>query len=299
MSHEEKFEKSATAVAAVFDQDNWSNTTNPKANQAAPGGNPFVEFGGQRWWVNYWWSPETGTYAYGDGGTLRSNFDPKQFFKLNQDGTLTLRAFGTEKDKCITSEIVSEEIVGYGDYLITVKADQGSFAELDPNVVFGLFTYQWGEAPPEQGPNRHREIDLLETISKEAQGRPGNAQFALQPALALPEPNLLKRFTLPDIKYITAVLHRPDPEIEGRKVTMRIFEGDHTYDDIMRNPELKPLETWNPVIDNFDPVKIEPYVPLHTSTSRERFHINLYLNYGMPPAKEQSVTLIRFERHLR
>ncbi len=51
------------------------------------------------------------------------------------------------------------------------------FASLDPNVVFGVFTYQFTEAPGSEGRNVHREIDALEVL----RGDNSNAQFMLQP----------------------------------------------------------------------------------------------------------------------
>jgi hypothetical protein len=164
-----------------YNEDNWSNTTNPAANAACPNGNPFVEFGehvGSRsplkWWVNYHWTEKYGTYAYGDGW-FRSNFDPKQFFVKNNNG-LTLRAFGGEQDKCITSELVSEALAGLGwTFLVTARVDSGarSFAKLDPNLIFGIFTYQFGQADPSTTPNVHREMDLLETVSQKWAQKPG------------------------------------------------------------------------------------------------------------------------------
>ncbi|MFZ0709494.1 MAG: hypothetical protein WAM53_05595 [Terrimicrobiaceae bacterium] len=118
-------DKSAVATQLGYDEDNWDNTRNPDANKACPNGNPFIEFGQRhddpsrkyRWWLNYQWTQKTGTYAYGDGN-MRSNFDPKQFFTLNGDGSVTLKAFGSERDKCITSELVLEDILGWGSYLV-------------------------------------------------------------------------------------------------------------------------------------------------------------------------------------
>jgi hypothetical protein len=278
-----------------WDQDNWNKTKDPDANKACPNGNPFITFAGNRWWINYWWSKETGTYVWGNDGQFRSNFDPKQFVRLNNYG-LTLRAFGTEQDKCITSEIVLEDIVGCGDYVVTARADQGSFAKLDDNVVFGIFTYQWGEAPPAQGKNTHREIDLLETISEAAQGYKGNAQFALQPAFDLPVPNLLHRFTIPDTEYITAHMFRSSGDMG-----LELYTGNYSYNDLFPpgQPEQRKLPivgaSWDPVVDNQDHNKIVPYVPKHTPQSCERLHINLYLVGGRPPRREQSITLTRFE----
>jgi SAM-dependent methyltransferase len=60
---------------------------------------------------------------------------------------------------------------------VTARADGGSFSDPDPNAVFGVFTYQYSEAPPSQGPNKHREIDMMEVLRDAS----SNAQFTLQP----------------------------------------------------------------------------------------------------------------------
>ncbi|MFW1406267.1 hypothetical protein ACEV85_23755, partial [Vibrio parahaemolyticus] len=58
---------------------------------------------------------------------FNSNFDPKQFFdatKKDTDGAplLELKAFKPNgKDAWITSELVLEDLLGYGHYAITVK----------------------------------------------------------------------------------------------------------------------------------------------------------------------------------
>src|SRR5262249_37436317 len=175
------------------EEDNWENTKNKDANRYCPGNNPFVTFGDMKgsntWWINYHWSRGSGTYA---NGWFNSIFDPQNFWKKTDEG-LTLRAYGTEKGKCITSELVSEAIAPIGDeykFLVTARVDSGTknFAALDENVIFGIFTYQYGCTA---NPNVHQELDLLEIVSKEVakktqDGYPKkdgdyNAQFTVQP----------------------------------------------------------------------------------------------------------------------
>jgi hypothetical protein len=73
-------------------------------------------------------------------------------------------------------ELVSVGKAAYGRHLVTARADGGSFSDLDPNAVFGVFTYQYSEAPPSQG----RTFIAKSTCSRFC-AVSSNAQFTLQP----------------------------------------------------------------------------------------------------------------------
>jgi hypothetical protein len=280
--------KTRAEEGAGYNEDNWGNTTNPEANQACPNGNPFVLLGEDsqsrplKWWINYHWTKGSGTYAWGDGW-LRSNFDPKQFF-IQNGKEVTLRAFGPAQDKCITSELVSERLVGKGSYVVTARVDSGtrSFAQLDPNVIFGLFSYQWGQADPNETPNIHREYDLLETVSTTwAQGpdrNSGNAQFTVQPWNKNQWHNIT-RFSVPDTQYLTAWL-----DWSSNPPVYRLYKGNFPYEAI-KYPGPLPFQEWTvPVGYTFKP-----------NIGAPRFHINLYLAQGKPPQAEQRVTITRVQ----
>jgi hypothetical protein len=272
-----------------FDEDNWQNTENKKANLACPNNKPFVQFGhldtgaAMNWWINYHWTVKDGTYD--SGRWFRSNFDPKQFFELSNEG-LTLRAFGDEQDKCITSELVSRMFPGDNySFLVTARVDSGdkSFAKLDPNLIFGIFTYQFGNADPSTTPNIHRELDLLEIVSgKWAQkDKTGNAQFTVQP---WDKSGNLKRLTIPDTRYLTAWMSRVGPGPTGPTypvVHYKLFKGDYSQENIGK---ATPFAEW---------LVPTPYIP--PSTGCARFHINLYLAEGLPPQKEQRITITRIQ----
>ena len=294
-------DKSAVATQLGYDEDNWDNTQNTDANKACPNGDPFIEFGQRhedpsrkyRWWINYQWTQKSGTYAWGDGN-MKSNFDPKQFWEI-VGGSVTLKAFGSAQDKCITSEIVLEDILGWGRYLVTARAENGTFADLDPNSIFGLFTYQWGIANPNDPgkDNPHREMDLLETISSTAQGRPGQAQFALQ--TAADNDGSIHRFRYEfdgnpiNPEYITAVMDWWDLGRGDRSVHFSVYNGDYSFEKLPPVPfkQWKVGQGENPALMN--------KVPVHTPSSKEHFHINFYLWQGKPPGRPQAVTLTRFE----
>jgi hypothetical protein len=306
----DEYTKSKTRVVGEgYDEDNWNNTNDNTPNGANsvcpkndeyPDGDPFVTFGDHagspmKWWINYHWTSQSGTYA---NDWFNSNFDPKQFFQLSGN-ELTLRAFDPNdphdpKISCIASELVSEALAqGTYTFLVTARVDQGgispSFAFLDPNVIFGIFTYQWGGADPNDTPNIHRELDLLETVNAEwAQvDVPGsNAQFTVQPWNANSSPPNypnLERLTIPDTRYLTAVMFHNLQGLLG--VTYQLFAGNYSLDDLAKkeNPPA-PFATWQVPTD---------YIP--PDGGCPRFHINLYLAKGTPPQKEQRITITRIQ----
>ena len=67
-----------------FDEDNWQNTENKKANLACPNNKPFVQFGhldtgaAMNWWINYHWTVKDGTYATWE--VVQVQFRPKTVF---------------------------------------------------------------------------------------------------------------------------------------------------------------------------------------------------------------------------
>jgi hypothetical protein len=198
----------------------------------------------------------------------------------------------------LRQKIVLEDILGWGSYLVTARAENGTFADLDPNSIFGLFTYQWGIADPNSVDgkyNPHREMDLLETISQKAQGHPGQAQFALQ--LASDSDGSIQRFSYKidekpiEPEYITAVMtwwSSPDP-VYDRSVHFAVYNGDYSFEQL---PGAVLLKQWkvgegNPELMN--------KVSIHSPSSKERFHINFYLWGGKPPGSPQAVRLTRFQ----
>jgi hypothetical protein len=97
----DEYTKSKTRVVGEgFDEDNWDNTKDNSENGANskcppnaeyPLGDPFVTFGDHagvpmRWWINYHWSSQSGTYA---NGWFNSNFDPTKFFELAPQFAIT------------------------------------------------------------------------------------------------------------------------------------------------------------------------------------------------------------------
>jgi plastocyanin len=335
--------KETQVPGSGYDDEDMTTTNIDARKHTCPvdPGNPgkgvtgFVTWAGREWWLNYKWGFDqngqpTGTYVWDN----RSNFDPKQFLRPNPDGSLTLRAFDPKpgippadpwpagKPACITAEIATRDALGYGDYVVTARANR-PFAKFDDNVIFGVFTYQYGGANPAEDLNKHREIDLLETISHNAQGLNGNAQFTLQLAdknkidPKTNKPYLIERFALPaDCSEVTMWLRRSATDDENLATTTRlaIYNGSFDYDHLSKHPDDNLIHPWDPAFLDLKPGDTvrklnEDYmkhIPHHIpGRSRERLHINLYLSdtelgeklpKGWPPKSgEHSVTLTRFE----
>jgi len=273
----------ASGVLPYDNDDHFNNNTkNPDANSYCPNNNPFLSFGGRQWWINYHWSQQTGTYA---DEPFKSIFDPKIIEKVGDAVRLWIRRPTQSNQPWRTSELVLANKLGWGRYLVTARVDGGgSFSDLDPNAVFGAFTYQYSEAPPSNGPNIHREIDALEVL----RGGNSNAQFTLQP-YDYSNPHPWNPFTIPpNTPVITIVL---DWVLEGgveRGAYFALFLGDYSLDTLP--PIQSGFQFWAPGHKGFAKL-----IPDHTDTSCERFHINLWLMHGAAPAREQSVLLTRFQ----
>jgi hypothetical protein len=268
---------------AGYDDDSYfsnANIYNPDAIQYCPGKNPIINFAGRRWWINYHWTPNQGTYAY---EPFKSIFDPTIIKPTNN--TLQLQILpGDDPNVWRTSEVVLLDKLGYGDYLITARADGGSFSDLDANAVFGAFIYQYSEAPPTNGPNVHREIDFLEVL----RGAQSNAQFTLQPYDFNPHP--VHFFNIPGGTKTITIINKWYVNPGFQKVTFfYCYSGDWSFEN--PPPPQNLLAEWFPSQTS----AIRPLIPDHTGTSCERLHLNLWLMHGAAPAKPQSVTVTRFQ----
>ncbi len=89
---------------------------------------------------------------------------------LNDDGSLTLK-ISPEAGIWHAGEVTSQKFMGYGTYVFKVRTPP---ADLDPNVVLGLFTYSRASA------YSHREIDI-EFSAWGQNGEPVLGQYVIQP----------------------------------------------------------------------------------------------------------------------
>jgi hypothetical protein len=141
--------------------------------------NCLVSFKGYQWWTSY-------QHPFYNGG-LQTKFAPEHA-SIGIDGNLHLVAaddidLGEGHTVWAGAEAVlmfhgdgSEANLGYGDYLVTAKLASGGWDALDPNMAFGLFTYE--NPPTGPHPNHPREIDLAE-ISRWGWNHTGNCPFTI------------------------------------------------------------------------------------------------------------------------
>lgn len=270
---------------AGYDDDSHfdpANTNNTDATPYCPGGDPFISFAGRQWWINYHWTEANGTYVW---EPFKSIFDPK-IIEHGPDG-IRLQILPNEKpgDAWRTSEVVLMDKLGYGTYLVTARADGGSFSDLDPNAIFGAFLYQYSEAPPSNGPNKHREIDFIEVLRSGG----GNSQFTLQPYDYV-RPHPVQFFTIPPgTQTITTVTKWYVDQLGRRIAKYACYAGDWSLEN--PPPGTSLIAHWEPA-ENPDFARL---IPDHTDTSCERLHLNLWLMHGAAPSGPQSVTVTRFE----
>jgi hypothetical protein len=254
---------------------------NPEAIRCCPNNNPLIDFSGYKWWTNFHWSKETGPYVWGgkdpkipEMGTV---FDP--YLVTKYKGTELKLAIEPPNDKYKswrTSEVCLMDNLGYGRYLVSAGTGE-DFAGLDPNVVFGMFTYQFTAASLSEGPNAQREIDALEVL----RGANSNAQFMLQPWDNRP-PGLYFNIP-PKTSVITVTLDWYLDSSRQKVAKFAIYEGKWTFDTLPREA-LAHLDATNSAFKDL--------IPSH---GWERFHFNLWLMHGRAPQGSQEVVITRFE----
>jgi hypothetical protein len=286
------------------------NTTNSDANKFCPGKNPFVSFAGYTWWTNFHWSKEYGPYVYGDGGTYSTVFDPCLVSVV--DNLLILRIGppqnwngtcppGPNENNQFdytawrTSEVCTVDKLGYGRYIVTARCAPGNWSTLDKQAVFGVFTYQYYGEDPNVEPNCHRELDALEVMHDLNHDDGNNAQFTIQPYQEIkPDGKAMHRFKIPPTPdgWVTIVMDWYwDDTAKKNVVEYYLYYGDFNKDNLPVDKDKHPVkwnEHWSPNDDGLD-----KYVP---KPACQRFHMNLWLWFGKPPATtDLSVLVKRFQ----
>lgn len=123
---------------------------------------PKITFSGYEWYVKTWSEP------IGPGPNYFTN-DKKNVWVDEEGLHLKVRY---EDGKWLCSEVVCSETLGYGEYIFKVN---GRIDELDPNIVFGMFT--WDD---NKDVEYHREIDI--EFTKWGKANNPNSQFSVQPS---------------------------------------------------------------------------------------------------------------------
>jgi len=305
--------------------------------------NCLVNFKGYQWWTAYQYDPAHGFFY---NGGLRSRFAPEHAFVDNTDehnlhlvanNDIDLGAgkvwSGAEAVLMFNSDGSKEANLGYGDYLVTARLVDHFWSDLDPNMAFGVFTYENPGTGPNSNPNR--EIDLAEisrwgwdhTGTCPITGKnfnfpndtlcKGNAQFALQKIdnfennggpSAKQGPLMVDRYNIGDNTQVTLVMRWRERDVTFEKYTgarsLNNLPGaphDKWQDDLDRHPTPPDFKT--------DPPKAPPeedlrnFIPVHSANSCERFHINFWFgNYSKsqnginpPPGSPQEVIITNFE----
>ena len=262
----------------------------PDALKCCPNNNPLIDFAGHKWWTNFHWSKKSGPYVWGGSNPkepeMGTVFDP-YLATVWQSGAikgikLEVQPPNTKyKDTWRTSEVCLMDNLGYGRYLVSAGTGVGTgFASLDPNVVFGVFTYQFTEAPGSEGRNVHREIDALEVL----RGDNSNAQFMLQPWDNRP-PGLY--FNIPEkTSKITVTLDWYLDASEQKVAKFALYGNRYSFSN------LPPV---NEALAHFDATN-SSFKDLIPSHGWERFHFNLWLMHGKAPQNTpQEVVIDGFE----
>jgi len=126
-----------------------------------------VEFKTYKWWTAFNFNLQEGYY----NGGLGTIFAPEHVsigplgnlrLKMAKDWNNNTQWAGAEAVLMFNAD-GSQANLGYGDYLVTadlVSPLGANWADYDPNVAFGLFTYERPATGSENNPAR--EIDLAE-----------------------------------------------------------------------------------------------------------------------------------------
>ncbi len=144
-----------------------------------PGGRT-LEFAGRNWRVK-------GTGYYGPGPNVFSDDEDQIWVDALDRLHMTIRKPLTT---WLSSEIATEEVLGYGDYRLTAV---GKLDDWAPNVVFGFYHWEYPFCYDAGNPwNLHNEMDM--EISRWGDPAAEMAQFVVQPYYA---PNSISRFDVP------------------------------------------------------------------------------------------------------
>ena len=144
---------------AALDNLQWSDFPSGRA----------VAFSGRTWRVK-------GPGYYGPGPNLFDNSSDAVWVDANGRLHLAIHKIG---GSWYSSEVALTDSLGYGDYLFTTR---GRLDQLDPNVVLGMFLWQYGPCydPGYLWWNPYNEIDV--EFSRWGSAGSADAQFVAQPA---------------------------------------------------------------------------------------------------------------------
>ena len=240
----------------------------------------LVPFKNYQWWTAFTFNPQEGYY----NGGLGTIFAPEHVFvggdglhlKMAQDWNNNTQWAGAEAVLMFNANGTQANL-GYGDYLVDaqlVSPPAANWANYDPNVATGMFTYERPATGPQQ--NSARELDLAEIsrwgwdhltpakcpfygtngVFNNTTLCDGSAQFALQDYTQAP--GMVNRYDIGNITEVTLVM-----KWSAGAVTFEKYNGAHTF----ANLPPSPAYSWTPQ-------NLSQFIP---APACQRFHINLWL----------------------
>ena len=212
-------------------------------------GSRTIEFSG------YTWAVESSQGKVGPGPNYFS--DSTDNVWVDAQGRLHLK-LTKEADGWHCAEVVLTRSLGYGTYRFYLDSPVDDF---DPNVVFGIFTYD--SSPAEN----HRELDI--EFSRWAKTSSMNSQYVIQPG-SIPQNRF--RFDMP-------------PNL---RESTHSFRWENGTADFLSVPGF------------YDPTADNPAPPImqHTFTSgvpspgAETLRFNLWLDQGVAPTNNEPVEVV-------
>lgn len=167
----------------IYDLIEFSEITGPQQEDLQwndfPGGRT-LQFAGFDWRVK-------GTGLYGPGPNVFSDSNEQIWIDPLDRLHMTVR---NPQGTWLSSEIVTEDILGYGDYRLTAV---GKLDDWAANVVFGFFHWEYPDCFDGSNPwNLHNEMDM--EISRWGDPAAEMAQFVVQPYQVA---NSMSRFDVP------------------------------------------------------------------------------------------------------
>lgn len=196
----------------------------------------------------YSWAVKSSTEVVGPGPNVFSS-SPENVW-VDAAGQLHLRVT-SRNGRWLSAEVFLDRSLGYGTYRFMIASP---VADLDPNAVLGLFT--WNDDPA----YNHREVDV-EFARWGNAGDPTNGQYVVQP---YDRAGNLTRFVQPlsapsshSFTWRTKGVNFASTDAAGRTIANWGYTGSS--------------------------------VP---RAGGERIHLNLWLNRGLPPADGAEIEVV-------
>jgi hypothetical protein len=289
--------------------------------------NCLVTFKNYQWWTQYdFFSPPASPPDRGSGDWNANNkWSPKNVTVDAEGLHLFVRqqpVLNPQNGECCVTMWAAGEAVtarnldntvaqlGYGTYLVAAKVKTAaSWAAMDPNIAFGVFTYERAQTGDSNNPGR--ELDLAEVSRWGRQGteqqcidegeiKPsalckGDAQFTYQvwDAGGAGLPNLHRYTMVGSTNEITLVMIWPGAQ---QQVTFRQYSGLRTLAEVGDTCNAQDCVEWK------FPTTQNPWVP---ADGCQQFHLNLWMgnyseasnNFNPPPVsgQDQEVVVTNFE----